>query len=60
MQNKSLESLIWVLIYAGLAVLGFGIWFTEHSLAVGWTVLLSGGALIVAGAFGIWIRSRRP
>jgi uncharacterized membrane protein len=60
MQNKTLENLIWSLIYAGLAILGFGIWSMEHSLAVGWTVLLSGGALILAGAFGIWVRSRRP
>ncbi|HYN61438.1 MAG TPA: hypothetical protein VET87_18125 [Rubrivivax sp.] len=60
MQNKTLEKLIWSLIYAGLAILGFGIWFMEHSLAVGWTVLLSGGALILAGALGIWVRSRRP
>lgn len=59
MQNKTLEALIWVLIYAGLAVGGLGIWFMEHSLAVGWTVLMTGGALVLSGAVLIWVRSRR-
>jgi hypothetical protein len=59
MQNKTLEKLIWVLIYAGLAVGGLGIWFMEHSVAVGWTVLMTGSALVLSGAVLIWVRSRR-
>lgn len=59
MQNKTLEKLIWVLIYAGLTAGGLGIWFMEHSLAVGWSVLLTGTGLVLSGAVLIWVRSRR-
>ena len=59
MQNKTLEKLIWALIYAGLALGGLGIWFMEHSLAVGWTVLITGVGMVLSGAVLIWVRSRR-
>jgi hypothetical protein len=59
MQNKQLENLIWVLIYAGLFIGGLGIWFMAHSQAVGWSVLMAGGALVLVGAVLIWVRSRR-
>jgi uncharacterized membrane-anchored protein YitT (DUF2179 family) len=59
MGNSTLEKLIWVFIYAGLFAAGLGIWYIEHHLAVGLTLLLAGGGAIVAGAVLIWIRSRR-
>jgi hypothetical protein len=59
MQNKTLETLVWVLIYAGLFIAGLGVWFMEHSLAVGWTMFLCGAGMVVAGAVLIWVRSRR-
>jgi len=60
MSNSHLESLIWVLIYAGLFVAGLGIWYLEHSLAVGSTLITTGGLAVVAGVVLIWVRSRRP
>ena len=60
MDNAQLEKLIWPLIYAGLVVLGLGVWYVEHSLAVGSTLLILGGLAIGAGALLIWVRSRRP
>jgi hypothetical protein len=60
MQNATLEKLIWVLVYAGLFGAGLGIWFMDHHRAVGWTVFVSGSALVIAGAVLIWVRSRRP
>jgi hypothetical protein len=60
MHTKTLEALVWVLIYAGLFIAGLGIWFMEHSLAVGWTMFVCGCGLVVAGAVLIWVRSRRP
>jgi hypothetical protein len=59
MSTKTLESLTWVLIYAGLFIAGLGIWFMEHSRGVGWTLLLVGGGLVLCGAVLIWVRSRR-
>jgi hypothetical protein len=59
MQTKTLEKLIWVLIYAGLFVAGLGIWFMEHHQAVGWTMFLAGAGSVAAGAVLIWVRSRR-
>jgi hypothetical protein len=60
MTNKTLESLVWVCIYAGMFGAGLGIWFIEHHLAVGLTLLLAGTGLIATGAVLIWLRSRRP
>jgi hypothetical protein len=59
MQNKTLDSLVWMLIYAGLAIGGLGIWFIEHDRAVGWAMSICGGGLVAAGAVLIWVRSRR-
>jgi len=60
MSIKTIDTLVWACIYAGLFVLGLGIWFTEHLLAVSVTLMLLGGGLIVAGAVLVWLRSRRP
>jgi hypothetical protein len=59
MDNATLDKLIWVLIYAGLSVAGLGVWFMEHSLAVGWTMMLFGAGAVMTGAVLIWVRSRR-
>jgi hypothetical protein len=60
MTNNTIDTLIWVCIYAGLFGLGLGIWFTEHHLAVGVTLMTFGAGLIGAGAVLLWLRSRRP
>ncbi len=60
MSNSRLDWLIWALIYAGLFIAGLGIWYVEHSLAVGSTLITAGGLAVAAGAVLIWVRSRRP
>ena len=60
MSNQALETLVWVCIYAGMFGVGLGIWFSEHHLGVGVTLIAVGGGLIAAGAVLIWLRSRRP
>ena len=60
MSNDTLDKLIWVLIYAGLFVVGLGLWFMEHQLVTGWSLATGGGAMIAGGAFLLWLRSRRP
>jgi hypothetical protein len=59
MSNATIDKLVWVLIYAGMFVAGLGIWTMEHRLAIGWTLVLVGGAMIAVAAFLIWVRSRR-
>jgi hypothetical protein len=59
MSNSTLDKLVWGCIYAGLFGAGLGIWFLEHSAAVGWTLAVGGAGLVLVGALLIWIRSRR-
>ena len=59
MSNATLDKLVWVLIYAGLFVCGLGLWFIEHSLAVGSTLLGFGAAAVAGGILLIWLRSKR-
>jgi hypothetical protein len=60
MTNRTLDRLAWVLIYAGLFGAGLGVWFIEHHLAVGLTLLIGGIGLVAAGAVLVWLRSRQP
>lgn len=60
MDNKAIESLAWVLVYAGMLVFGLGVWLLEHSLAIGSTLMLFGAAGVGSGVVLIWVRSRRP
>ncbi len=60
MSNDTLDKLVWVCIYAGLFVVGLGIWFVEHHLAAGVSLAVAGGALVALGGLLIWLRSRRP
>jgi hypothetical protein len=59
MKNETIDQLVWVLIYAGMFIAGLGIWYMEHHAAIGWTLVLAGGAMIVLAGFLIWVRSRR-
>ena len=60
MSNQTLDKLVWVCIYAGLFVVGLGIWFVEHHLAAGVSLAVVGALLVALGAVLIWLRSRRP
>jgi uncharacterized membrane protein len=58
MTPQRLETLIWVLIYGGLLAVVFGL-FVQRSLpATGWSLVVVGSAVTVAGAVGVWVRSR--
>jgi vacuolar-type H+-ATPase subunit I/STV1 len=52
------EVWIWVLIYAGLALLGLGLAVQRGDAPLGWTIAAIGIALAVVGAVLIWVRSR--
>lgn len=59
MSNKTIEALVWVLVYAGLALFGLGVWYVEHSIAAGASLMSAGGLAVAGGALLVWLRSRR-
>ena len=52
------EVWIWVLIYAGLALLGLGLAVQHGDASLGWTIAAIGVVLAFAGAVLVWVRSR--
>jgi hypothetical protein len=58
--NRTLETLIWLLIYGGLLVLCLAAFLRRSGAALGWVLMLMGGAAVLLGVVLVWIRSRRP
>lgn len=60
MKNSTLESLVWVLIYAGLLSVGLGLAVWGQGRPVLGGMLAAGGGIVAAvGVLLIWVRSRR-
>lgn len=61
MKTARIETLVWVLIYGGLAAMMLGLWVRSDSTLVG-PLLVGGGALMALGGVAlVWVRSRmRP
>jgi hypothetical protein len=59
MSNATLEKLVWVLIYAGLLTVCFGIFAKRNDAAFGWVLIAGGAVAAVLGAFLIYLRSLR-
>ena len=53
-----LQSLIWILIYAGLLTLVLGLSAARIDPAIGWSLVVGGGIMAAVGIFLIWVRSR--
>ncbi|MDB5873574.1 MAG: hypothetical protein JWQ07_3016 [Ramlibacter sp.] len=53
-----IERLIWILIYGGLFAIILGVVARPHIAALGWSLMVFGGCVAVAGAVLIWVRSR--
>ena len=53
-----LQSLIWILIYAGLLTLVLGLSAARIDAAIGWSLVVGGGLMAAVGIFLIWVRSR--
>jgi len=58
MTPQRLETLIWVLIYGGLLLVVFGLFAQRTMPATGWTLVVVGAVVTVAGAVLVWVRSR--
>ncbi|MEO8080886.1 MAG: hypothetical protein ABI641_10170 [Caldimonas sp.] len=52
------QSLVWPLIYGGLAAVSLGYALQRNGAGWGWLVVAAGAVGIVAGVVLIWIRSR--
>ena len=55
---ERIQKWIWMLVYAGMALLGLGLAVQRSDAALGWGMAGTGSALIVAGVVLIWVRSR--
>ena len=53
-----IEALVWVLVYGGLLVFGLGVALSRGGLDYGWSILVAGLVIAVAGAVLIYVRSR--
>ncbi len=60
MKNVVLERLAWVLLYSGLLILSLGLFVKRGNEVFGWVLIVAGTLDAAAGAFLIWLRSRRP
>ena len=53
-----IETLVWVLAYGGLLLFGLGVALSRGGLDYGWSILVAGLVIAVAGAVLIYVRSR--
>ena len=60
MRTKSIEKWAWLLIYGGLLVLSLGLFVLPGSAGMGWALVLTGVAAVVAGWALVVARSRLP
>ncbi len=58
--TATLDKLIWALVYAGLFVLGLGVWMMDHHVVMGWSALVLGAGACAAGVVLFLLRARRP
>jgi uncharacterized membrane protein HdeD (DUF308 family) len=60
MNNKSLETLTWVLIYSGLLFICLGLFVQRSQPTLGWAIVAAGVVDAAVGVVLIVVRSRRP
>jgi sulfite exporter TauE/SafE len=58
MKAATLDRLVWMLLFGGLVAVGLG-WSVQRSDgALGWTLIVAGGAMCVLGIALIVVRAR--
>jgi len=58
MKTSTIDVLIWVLIYGGLIVVGWGISVQRSNDGLGFSLIAGGGVVAAIGFLLIYIRSR--
>ncbi len=59
-KTRTVDRLVWIAIFGGLIVGGFGLSLRNTADALGWTLTAIGGAAIALGVVLIGLRSRMP
>ena len=59
-KNSQLETLVWALIYGGMALGMLGVWIIGRDAALGQGLAVAGGLAVLVGLLLIWLRSRLP
>jgi sulfite exporter TauE/SafE len=60
MKTDTIEKLVWVAIYGGMILGGFGLAVRQAHDPAGWTLIVLGAVSIVVGLALIVLRSRIP
>jgi hypothetical protein len=55
---KTVEALAWVLLYGGLLLLVLGLAFERADATLGWSLVIAGGVVALAGVVLIGVRAR--
>ena len=55
---SKVQACVWILIYAGLILLGLGLSVQRSDAALGWGLVMVGLAGIAIGGVLVWVRSR--
>lgn len=59
MTNASLDKLVWLLIYSGVALAAVGLWVRDAAPLLGTALAIAGALDAATGAGLLWWRSRR-
>jgi membrane protein DedA with SNARE-associated domain len=58
MNTKRIDVWVWVLVYAGLILLGLGLSVQRSDASLGWGIAVVGVVSMLIGAVLVWVRSR--
>ena len=58
MAARRIETWVWVLVYAGMILVGLGLSVQRGDTTLGWCIVALGGTLVLSGAVLVWVRSR--
>ena len=58
MSSRKIDTWIWGLIYAGMALGALGLSVQRSDAVIGWAIALTGLALFIVGALLVVVRSR--
>ena len=58
MKTSTVETLVWVLVYGGLLLVGLGLSVQRTNDPLGWGMVVFGGIAAAAGVVLIYVRSR--
>ena len=58
MGSRRIEIWVWVLVYAGMILVGLGLSVQRGDTTLGWCIVVLGSTLVLIGVVLVWVRSR--